>query len=382
MDHINSYATKVIDNNDDNNEKSFTIFKEVGRSWNSSFQTMCGIVRINNVRNGHISYDFRDYNLNYRLDGTTFTNSGLPSGLQVKTYRNNNLIKTEDVLLNGNFNHIMGNAVIYTFSYDYIVDIEIKFMFGFGNRRYEIGRTPEKCCCAGSKCSGNDPIYNTSSLYDYIDLKVTYNISGIGSDLFQRVVADFNEQITTPGVHSFKKEYDLGEIDFRLVDLGINENKAIDISFFDNNWDPNDEDKSYGIENYSDGPCSRHRAIGVLLREDIQHFRDHTHGELPESLFENDIVTKENIEESNVFKRVSNNDQQICNLNNYNVMTFSEKNKKCNVDFIIYLIKENNKIKLIVEYKIELPNVNGKGNDKLLFKSKADIGLNFKLRQN
>lgn len=381
MEHIDKYATTIIDNNDDTSEKSFTLFKNVGKNWNRNFQSMCGVVRINNVRNGHISYDFRDYILDFKLEKTTFVDSGLPSGLQIKTYKNNQLIKTEDVLVNGSFNHIMGNAVIYSFNYDYIVDVEIKFMFGFGIRQYEVGRTSSTCHCGCSKCGGCDPIYDYSSLYDYIDLKVTYNISGLGSDLFQRVLSEFNEQITVSGNHSFKREYDLGNIDFRLVDLGINENKAIDISFFDNNWNPNDEDKNDGIENYADGPCSRHRAIGTLLREDIQHFRDHTKGELPEIPFENDIVTKDNIERSNVFKRISNNNQQTCILNNYNVMTFTEKNKRCNVDFVIYLIKENNKVKLIVEYKIGLPNINGKGNDKVLFKSKADIGLNFKLKQ-
>lgn len=380
MEHINGYATEIIDNNDDVNEKSFTIFKDVGRNWNRNFQTICGIVRINNVRNGHISYNFRDYNLSYELASTTFINSGLPSGLQVNIYKNKELIKTEDVLLNGDFQKIMGSAVVYAFSYEYLIDIELKFMFGFGIRKYEVGRTPESCCCACSKCGGCDPIYNWSSLYDYIDLEVRYNLSNSGADKFHRVVSEFNEEVSTPGTHYFKREYDLGNIDFRLVDLGINENKAIDISFFDNNWNPNDEDKSDGIPNYSDGPCSRYKAIGILLREDIQQFRDHTHGELPETPFENEMITKENIKESNLFKRIANNNQQTCLLNSYNVMNFSEKNKQCNVDFNVYLIKESNNIKLVVEYKFDIPNVNGKGNDKLLFKSKADIGLNFKLK--
>lgn len=378
--NIDGYATTVIDNNDDVAEKTITLFKEIGRGWDSNHKNMCGVLRINNIRNGMIAYDFSDYKQNYTVDTNWYVNTGLPNGLEVKSYRNGKLEKTENVLVSSDFNKIMGNAVIYTFNYEYSVDIEIKFMFSYGLRKYFLYKTPESCHCCCSKCSGGDPVYNYSSIYDYIDLKVTYNLGGSGENIFHRTQATFNEFEEIPGTHSFKREFNLGEIDFRLVDVGINENKAIDISFIDPLWDPNNEDLVTGPD-YKNGPCSRHRAIGTILREDIQHFRDKTQGELPEEPYENVVVTSENIKNSDIFKRVSINSAsgQICNLNTYEIIDFSESGKNCNAILKTYLLIENKKVKLVVEYVFNIPNVNGKGNDKLRFKSKLDIGLNFKL---
>jgi hypothetical protein len=380
--NIDGYATTVIDNNNDVAEKTITLFKEIGRGWNGNHQNMCGILRINNVRNGIIEYDFSDYKQNYTIEGTTYINTGLPNGIEVITYRNGREMKRENVLVSSDFNKIMGNSVIYTFNYEYSVDVEIKFMFSYGVRKYFLYKTPETCGCCCSKCSGGDKVYNYSSIYDYIDLKVTYNLSGTGGDLFHRVTSTFEEFEEIPGTHSFKREYDLGKIDFRMVDIGINENKAIDISFFDPLWDPSNEDASFGIENYEDGPCSRHRIIGTVLKEEIQEFRDHTKGELPETPYENIVVTEENIKNSDIFKRVAINSSisQLCNLNTYEIIDFAENNKTCDVFLKAYLIIDENKnVKLIIEYIFNLPNVNGSGNDRIRFKSKIDVGLNFKL---
>ena len=379
--NIDGYATTVIDNNDDVAEKTITLFKEIGRGWNSNHQNMCGILRINNIRNGMISYDFSEYKQNYTIDTNWYVNSGLPNGLEVKTYKEGRLIKTENVLVSSSFNKIMDNAVIYTFNYEHSVDIEVKFMFSYGLRKYFLYKTPESCGCCCSKCSGGDKIYNYSSIYDYIDLKITYNLAGAGENRFHRVQTSFNEFEEIPGTHSFKREFDLGNIDFRLVDVGINENKAIDISFIDPLWDQENQDAATDVEDYLDGPCSRHRIIGTILREDIQHFRDKTQGELPEEPYENVVVTTDNIKNSDVFKRVSINSSsgQVCNLNTYEIVDFSENNKNCNVLLKTYLLIENKNVKLVVEYIFNIPNVNGIGNDKLRFKSKIDIGLNFKL---
>lgn len=380
--NIDGYATTVIDNNNDIAEKTITLFKNVGRGWSSSHKNMCGILRINNVRTGMVAYDFSDYKQNYSVDGNTYINTGLPNGLEIKTYRGGKLQKTENVLVSSDFNKIMGNSVIYTWGYDYSVDIEIKFLFSFGVRRYFLYRTPEECHCCCSKCSGGDPVYNYSSIYDYIDLKVTYNLSGFGGEMFQRVNTSFDEFEESSGSHSFKREFDLGKIDFRMIDVGINENKAIDLSFYDTLWDPNNEDASFGIENYEDGPCSRHRVIGTILREDVQSFRDHTKGELPEVPYENTQITNDNIKNSDIFKRVSinSNSGQVCELNTYEIIDFSEKDKSCDVFLKVYIIIDENKnVKLVIEYIFNIPNVNGIGNDRLRFKSKIDVGLNFKL---
>lgn len=381
--NIENYATTIIDNNDDVAEKTITLFKEVGQGWNGNFQHMCGILRINNVRNGFIAYDFQDYKLNYELAETTFTTGDLPSGLDIKIYKDGEVIKSESVMISNNFQQILGNSVIYTFNYEYAIDIEINFMFGYGLRKYKIGTTPSECHCTCSKCSGGDPIYNTSSLYDYIDIKVTYNQSGLGEDLFTRVAADFNEFEEVPGTHSYKREYDLGEIDFRMVDVGINENKALEFAFFDTKWNPNDpEILEEQDETYKDGPCSRYRAIGTVLREEIQHFRDHTEGELPEVPYENVVTTKENLKNSDIFKRVSfdSGTSQLCTLNTYEIIDVYEQGKNANAIFKVYLTKEEKIVKLIVEYVIQLPNVNGIENDRVRFKSKVDIGLDFKLK--
>lgn len=377
--NIDNYATTIIDNNDDVAEKTITLFKDIGRNWNSEHKSMCGIVRINNIRNGFVSYDFSDYKLEYPLNSTIFTTSNLPNGMQIKTYINGELNKTEDVLVSNDFQKIMGNAVIYSFNYDYPVDIEIKFSFGYGLRKYQIGTTPEECHCCCSKCSGGDPVYDLSSLYDYIDLKITYNLSGSGEDAFYNFQADFNEFKELPGKYSFKREFDIGELNFRMVDIGINENKAIDFSFFDNNWDPEIEDEGLEID-YKDGPCIRNRVIGTILREDVQRFRDHSQGELPEEPHNNKEITKENIKSSDIFKRINfNGTNQICELNTYEIINFSEKNKIGDGVIKVYLIIDNKKTKLVIEYIFNLPNVMGKENNRLRFKSKIDIGLNFKL---
>ena len=380
--NLENYATTIIDNNDDVAEKTLTLFRNIGRNWNGNFQRTCGAVRLNNVRTGFISYDFKDFSMGYSIAGTTYTNGSLPSGLEVITYKNGSVIKTENVLVNNDFNKIMGNAVIYTFSHDEAVDKEIKFMFGHGVRTYQVGKRSTSCHCSCSKCSGGDPIYNSANLYDYIDLKITYNLSGVGEERFHRVEATFDEVEEVAGTHSFKREFDLGKIDFRMVDVGINENKAIDISFFDTKWNPNEQDIDPNIKDYKNGPCSRHRAVGTILREEVQHFRDHSKGELPETPYENVAVTKDNIKNSNIFKRVSasGGSGQMCNLNNYEILNFQERDKNTDVNLKVYLTLIGGVTKLIVEYVFNIPNVNGVGNDRLRFKSKIDIGLNFKLK--